>query len=265
MGYEAGAVRRLHRFTAETDAAYLLPHLKAGMRLLDIGCGPGNISVGLASAVDPGEVYGIDMAVSQVELATAAVREAGLSNARFQVADALRLPFPDHHFDAVHCHSILMHIPDTMAVLAEIKRVLKSGGILGAREPILDNAFIEPDIGNLKRVFAMFTAVLNSKNGHSSNGHSSIGKELRTRFSEAGFAGVEATGELEYWGSPSSVANFAASLSELFGPTWVDPAIAHGIESKEEFDEWRKAAIVWKDHPGAFAAWPWGEAIARKP
>ena len=67
-----------------------------------------------------------------MELATAPAREAGHSNARFQVADALNLPFPDDYFDVVHCHTVFIHIPDTMAALAKIKRVLKEGGVLGA-------------------------------------------------------------------------------------------------------------------------------------
>ena len=57
MGYENSAVERLSRFTAETDAAYLMAHLQPGMRLLDVGCGPGNISVGLASAVATEEFH----------------------------------------------------------------------------------------------------------------------------------------------------------------------------------------------------------------
>ena len=71
-------------------------------------------------------------------MAVTAAIDGGHSNARFQVADALNLQIPDNHFDAVHCHSFLMHVPDTMAVLAEIKPVLKEGGVLGAREPIVE-------------------------------------------------------------------------------------------------------------------------------
>ena len=138
MGYENSAVERLSRFTAEPDAAYLMAYLQPGMRLLEVGCGPGNISVGLASAFATEEFHGIDMKESQVELAVTAANDGGHSNARFQVDDALNLPIPDNHFDAVHCHSFLMHVPDTMAVLAEIKPVLKEGGVLGAREPIVE-------------------------------------------------------------------------------------------------------------------------------
>jgi ubiquinone/menaquinone biosynthesis C-methylase UbiE len=233
MGYEAGAVRRLHRFTAETDAAYLLTHLKAGMRLLDIGCGPGNISVGLASAVDPGEVYGIDISETQVELSTEAARDAGHSNARFQVADALNLPFPGNHFDAVHCHAVLMHIPDAMAALAEIKRVLRSGGILGASDLINESAFIEPDFGNLKGAIAMFAAGLTANGGHPQ-----IGKELGAKFSEGGFAGIESTGVLETWGTSPGAAEFTDFwLSGAFGPTFGDKAVARGIATQEKIDE----------------------------
>ena len=53
MGYSDEFLKLLDRRNAETNAAHLLAHLKPGMRLLDLGCGPGTISIGLAKAVDP--------------------------------------------------------------------------------------------------------------------------------------------------------------------------------------------------------------------
>ena len=61
MGYTEEFLQLLDRRSAKTHASYLLPHLEPGMRVLDFGCGPGTISVGLAMAVDPGELHGIDM------------------------------------------------------------------------------------------------------------------------------------------------------------------------------------------------------------
>lgn len=123
MGYGNPNTIRMNRRSAATHASLLLPHLKPGMRMLDAGYGPGSISVGLAAAVAPGEFIGVDMEESQIAFASAAVTREGLSNTQFQIADVLKLPFPDNHFDAIHCHALLMHVPDTMAALAELKRV----------------------------------------------------------------------------------------------------------------------------------------------
>jgi cyclopropane fatty-acyl-phospholipid synthase-like methyltransferase len=61
-GHAAATLRQHGRRTAEEAAAFLLPELKAGMRLLDVGCGPGSITRGLAERLAPGEVIGIDLA-----------------------------------------------------------------------------------------------------------------------------------------------------------------------------------------------------------
>ena len=261
MGYGDQHVQRLSRHTAATLAAYLLPHLQPGMRMLDIGCGPGSISVGLAAAVAPGKFFGIDMEQSQLDRATVAAREAGLSNARFEVADALNLPFPDDHFDAVHCSSVLMHIPDTIAALAEIKRALKPGGIMGARDAIVEQDFYEPNIGNIYGISEMFAAMMTSNGGHPH-----MGKELRARLTEAGFVDVEATGSVQTWGSPSGIAFLANDLvTRYLDPPFADTAISRGFATQEQIEGWRKALDEWKDHPGAFAGRPSGQAIGRKP
>ncbi len=61
IGHQPGALDLMRVRTAERFAAQLLPHLRPGMRLLDCGCGPGSITVGLASVVAPGEVVGVDL------------------------------------------------------------------------------------------------------------------------------------------------------------------------------------------------------------
>ena len=85
QGYGAAARDYAERRTADTHASFFRPYLKPGMRLLDCGCGPGSITVGLAEAISPGQVCGIDMEESQVELAREAATEHGISDRMFLV------------------------------------------------------------------------------------------------------------------------------------------------------------------------------------
>src|SRR5215218_8214330 len=75
------------RRTVLKDAAFFLDHLRAGMRLLDCGCGPGTISAGLAEVVAPGELVGIDTNNQHLALARAHAADRGLRTVRFEHAD----------------------------------------------------------------------------------------------------------------------------------------------------------------------------------
>ena len=126
--------------TASQEAAFFLPSLRPGIRVLDLGCGPGSITLGLAEAVAPGEVVGVDFQPSQVAQAQALGAARGLMNVRFEVADVYRLPFPDGSFDAAFAHVVLMHLREPVRALAEMRRVLharaalpESGTRIGAR------------------------------------------------------------------------------------------------------------------------------------
>lgn len=91
MGYSDEFQKMLGRRNAAANAAHLLPHLHAGLRVLDFGCGPGTVSMGLAEAVAPGELHGIDMEASQVETARAAAMAGGHDNAFFRIGDVTAL------------------------------------------------------------------------------------------------------------------------------------------------------------------------------
>ena len=120
--------------TASQEAAFFLPSLRPGMRVLDLGCGPGSITVGIAEAIAPGEVVGVDRQSEQVEQARALGVARGVMNARFEVADVYRLPFPDGSFDAAFAHVVLMHLREPVRALAELCRVLRPGGFAGVRD-----------------------------------------------------------------------------------------------------------------------------------
>jgi ubiquinone/menaquinone biosynthesis C-methylase UbiE len=104
--------------------------LAGGERVLDIGSGIGGPARRLASlaAVD---VVGVDLTPAYVDLANALSRLVGLeARVRFEVADALSLPFPDARFDVAWTQHVQMNIADKDRFLAEIFRVLVPGGRL---------------------------------------------------------------------------------------------------------------------------------------
>src|SRR6187402_3596272 len=86
------SVLRSHTWrTAANSAAYLLPRLEAGMRLLDVGCGPGTITLDLAERVAPGEVLGIDASADVVAQAEARRAELGAERVSFRAGDVYAL------------------------------------------------------------------------------------------------------------------------------------------------------------------------------
>ena len=261
MGYDENFQLLLRRRSAGSHAAYLLPHLKPGHRVLDFGCSPGTISVGLAKAIEPGELHGIDMEESQINIACAAAQAGGHTNATFHVGDVTALPFEDNFFDAAHCHAVLMHVPDTAKALTEIKRVLKPGGIIGSREMFVSSSFLEPGAEETQGAWATFARLLQGNGGHPQ-----MGKELKSAFLEAGFTDIRAFASFDYFSTAEDVAFLRAFIDDWFySPRVIEEAVQFGLASREQFAQWRQSLEDWRDHPGAFGAFAFGEAIATKP
>ena len=120
------SVLRSHRWrTAENSAAYLLPHLAPGMRLLDVGCGPGTITADLAARVAPGTVTALEVEPpTRWSSPGPRPRPAAWPTSTFAVGDVHALDFPDDAFDVVHAHQVLQHLADPVRALREMRRVV---------------------------------------------------------------------------------------------------------------------------------------------
>ena len=261
LGYSEEMIQSLMRRNAETNAAYLLAHLEPGLRVLDVGCGPGNISVGLAQAVAPGEFYGIDRDESQVGMARAVAASLQCENATFQVGEATSLSFEDDFFDVVHCHDVLMHVPDTQAVLAEIKRVLKPGGLIGCRELIGQSSFTYPDYGVMGKSWELFEDLVATDDGHPQ-----MGKDLKTQLAIAGFTGAQVTASFDIYSTPEEIEFIYQVANQWFLSREMEEiAVHYGAATVELTESIRVAYLRWKDDPGAMCGLAFGEALAYKP
>ena len=146
--YDAPITAKYHGSrTVETHAAWFLPYLKRGMKLLDCGCGAGSITLGFANIVDPAQVTGVDLSEVQIERAQHRAVENNISNARFETGNIYQLEFPDRSFDAIFSHNCLEHIPEPGKALREMHRILKPGGIIGIRDIDFGGVLLAPDTG----------------------------------------------------------------------------------------------------------------------
>lgn len=258
FGYERSIVDYL-RFRGKQCAGFVLPHLRPGMRLLDCGCGPGTITTELTKAVAPGEVIGIDLEASQIDIARHRALELGMTNLKFEVVDLLKIPYPDESFDAVFSHAVLVHLPAPVVALREIYRVLRSGGLIAVRDPIMDKAIFSPEDSLLVESFELIQRALKHYGGDGTIGHR-LGPLLR----EAGFEHIQLSAS---WEQPSSLdewPQFYAAWSQVFSGTIANIILEQGWADKECLNQIVSAWRNFGEDKTGFAASPWGEAVGWK-
>lgn len=244
----------LGRRTAHKDAAFFLPHLHRGMHVLDVGCGPGAITAGFAEVVAPAPVIGIDIQPALVAHAQAS--GCGYANLRFEVADLYRLPFADATFDAVFANGVLMHLGEPMRALAQMRRVLRPGGVVGVRDPDFATALLAPMTDVLERWLELRVRVRLFNGGDPWSA-----RHYRRWLLDAGFERAEASASIDFAGTHEHTQRQAAFLkAQLHGVArtaieqgWADPPAVRAAMA--DIDAWSKL-------PDAFYAVTWCDAVA---
>ena len=258
-GHHPSVVGQHARRTAEADAEYLLPHLRPGLRLLDVGCGPGSITTGLAQAVAPGETVGVDLAPAIVEGARALHRD--LATLRFEVADGYALEFAAGSFDVVHAHQVLQHLARPVAALREWRRVLRAGGLVAVRDADYGTMAPWPRSPALDRFFEVYHAVATS-NGSDAD----AGRRLSAWATEAGYVDVEVGATVKVFATRADVENWGYSWAERTAHSSVgEHAVARDFASEAELEELSLAWRTWADAPDAFFMYVNVHVLGRAP
>ncbi|MDM7856592.1 methyltransferase domain-containing protein [Cellulomonas alba] len=256
------SVLRSHRWrTAENSAAYLLPALVPGTSLLDVGCGPGSVTIDLAARVAPGAVVGVDQSEAVVEIARTAASEAGRGNVTFEVGDAYELPFEDDTFDVVHAHQVLQHLTDPVAALREMRRVARPGGIVAVRDSDYSAMTWYPPSAGLEEWNALYHEVTEA-NGAEAD----AGRRLLSWVREAGFdpSGIVPTAGVWCYATPHDREWWADLWAErAVASNFAQQAIQYGLADEVGLEELAEAWRAWGAQPDGWFAVLHGEVLAR--
>jgi ubiquinone/menaquinone biosynthesis C-methylase UbiE len=235
--------------TLAAHARFMIPHLRAGLRVIDCGCGPGSITCDIAQAVVPGEVVGIDIAEAQLDRARRLAVRRGIPNVRFERGDIYALPFPDGSFDVALAHNVLHHLGDPPRAIREMRRVLKPSGIIGIHDPDFSTWLVEPRPAS--GWVELFCRVLEF------NGASLwYARSLRRLLREAGFARTEGFAEVEYFGNHQSLRIAAvAEIQQFRDPAFVATALDQGWADRAQLDAMIAELEAWAENPDAYEAY----------
>jgi len=245
--------------TVENSAAYLIPYLVPGTSLLDVGSGPGTITLDFAQRVAPGRVVGIDQQQDLVDRAAANAAEAGV-DIEYRVGDIYALDFPDDTFDIVHAHQVMQYMVDPVAAFRELRRVTKPGGIVGVRDVDYGGVRWFPWVPEIEIWRDLYQQV-----ARANQGEPDAGPQLKSWALEAGFASVETTATIWCFSTPED--------REWWGGSWADrvvhsefaaQAIRTGHATQAGLERIAAGWREWVEAPNGVFNMPHNEVIARK-
>jgi SAM-dependent methyltransferase len=255
------AVLRSHRWrTAENSSAHLLGRLHPTDRLLDVGCGPGTITIDLARRLPEGGVVGIDRSEDVLSEARTTALADGVGNVEFRAADLMGLPFDDGTFDVVHAHQVLQHLTDPVGALREMARVTRPGGLVAVRESDYGGMTWAPGPAGLDRWCRRYREVARDLGADPD-----AGRHLLGWFRAAGLDDVEPGASVWCFTGEEDRAWWSGLwIDRVRTAPLVDRYRAVGVD-EDELDDMVRGWSTWAADPAGWFVVLHGEAIATIP
>jgi ubiquinone/menaquinone biosynthesis C-methylase UbiE len=220
LGHTQNAIAFMAARMLETQAEFLLPLLDRGLEVLDAGCGPGTITQGIAERVLPGRVTGIDLDPAQTARATRLAEGLEQTNLRFTTGSVYELPFGDASFDLVFSHALFEHLSRPLDALAELRRVLRPGGMIALCCPDWDS--FQMRAGTPEAEYALLAyRELQERHG----GNFRAGAQLAHWLREGEFGLIRQGERFENYESPMRIATYLALQLDAAG----NPGAAHDL------------------------------------
>ena len=261
LGSDLEERRRLQRQADELLAlsSELLDHtrLGAGDSAIDLGCGPRGVLDLLAARVGPaGRVVGVDFNEANVALARAYAHEHGLSNVQVIKGDAANTGLPGSSFDAVHCRTLLINVPDPAAVVTEMVRLTRPDGVVAAMEPDIPLTVCYPSIEAWERMSQLF-----GQSYARDGADEAIGRRLSQLFWDAGLIEVGTEARMSVYPPGHSRRTVRADLFR----TLREKIVSRGMANTAELDEIDRAVRAHLADPHTVIAHTAFMAWGRKP
>jgi ubiquinone/menaquinone biosynthesis C-methylase UbiE len=257
-GHQPAVVNQHSRRTADDCARFVRHLISESDAILDVGCGPGTITAGLAGWVPQGHVTAIEPGGDILDTARASIQAAGVSNVSIESASVYELPYVDDSFDVAYAHQVLQHLSDPVGALREMARVVRPGGYVAVRDADYYTMACHPEmplIDEWRRIYRLVA--------RHNRAEPDAGRYLLSWCRSAGLAEVTMSGSVWTYGDPDERENWGMSWAErVLTSAFGRQAQEYGYATETELEAIAGAWREWAVDPDGYFHFIHGEAVA---
>lgn len=251
------SVLRSHRLrTVDNSAAYLIPRLDSTATLLDIGAGPGTITVDFATRV--ARVTATEIGPAELSLSQQQAAERGVDNIEFRVEDVHALSFAESSFDIVHAHQVLQHVADPVTALREMARVTKPGGVVAARDADYAGFVWWPRLPALDDWLHLYSTA-----ARANGGEPDAGRRLLSWARSAGLRSIVSTSSTWCYATPEDRQEWGGMWAKrILESALARQLVDSGLATTADLSRISAAWMSWAESEDGWLSIPHGEIVA---